>query len=246
MDLGLKKLYNMVTIYTITYNEETTIEFFITHYRKNFPNCEINFYDNYSTDSTIDIIKKHRCNIIPYNTNNKLDDETYLEIKNNVWKNSKTDWVIVCDCDELIEINESQLINEEIELTNIIKPIGYSLMNNDDIIDIKNMKYGFRDIGFDKCILFNKKFIKEINYSVGAHSCSPITYNNNLKYNNNIYRLLHYKYLSPTYTVNRHRMFNERLSENNKQKRWGIHYGFSSESIIEYYKEKKSKLIKLL
>ena len=245
MDLGLK-FYNMVTIYTITYNEEVIIESFINHYRKNFPNCEININDNYSTDLTVEIAKKYGCNVVLYNTNNELSDETYLQIKNNVWKTSKTDWVIICDCDELIEINESQLISEEKELTNIIKPIGYSLMNNNEIVDIKNMKYGFRDLGFDKCILFNKKFIKEINYSVGAHSCHPVGYNNGVKFNNNTYRLLHYKYLSPSYTVNRHKMFGERLSEINKKRGWGIHYGFSSESIIEYYNEQKNKLIKLL
>ena len=121
----------MVTVYTITYNEEVMIEFFINHYRKIFPNCEINVYDNYSTDLTVDIAKKYGCNVIPYDTNNELSDETYLQIKNNEWKNSKTDWVIVCDCDEFIEINESQLINEEKKLTNIVKPIGYSLMNNE-------------------------------------------------------------------------------------------------------------------
>jgi len=236
----------MVTVYTITYNEEVMIEFFINHYRKIFPNCEINVYDNYSTDLTVDIAKKYGCNVIPYDTNNELSDETYLQIKNNAWKNSKTDWVIVCDCDEFIEINESQLINEEKKLTNIVKPIGYSLMNNDEIINIKNMKYGFKDSGFDKCILFNKKFIKEINYSVGSHGCHPVEYNNDVKYNDTEYRLLHYKYLSPTYTVNRHKMFGERLSENNKKKGWGIHYSFSSESIIKYYEETNKHLIKLL
>ena len=92
----------------------------------------------------------------------------------------------------------------------------------------------------------NKKFIKEINYSVGAHGCHPVEYNNDVKYNDTEYRLLHYKYLSPTYTVNRHKMFGERLSENNKKKGWGIHYSFSSESIIKYYEETNKHLIKLL
>jgi glycosyltransferase involved in cell wall biosynthesis len=48
----------MVTIYTITYNEELMIEFFINHYRKKFPGCEIVVFDNYSTDKTVEIAKK--------------------------------------------------------------------------------------------------------------------------------------------------------------------------------------------
>jgi hypothetical protein len=237
----------MITVHVITYNEEITIEFFINHYRERFPNCEINIYDNYSTDKTVEIGKKYNCNIIMYDTNNELNDEKYLEIKNNIWKNSNTDWVVICDCDELIEITENELLLEESQLTNIIKPIGYSLMNNNnELIELKNMVYGFRDIGFDKCILFNKKHIKEINYSVGAHSCHPLTYDNNIKYNTNLYRLLHYKYLSPTYTVNRHKMFGDRLSNINKTRAWGIHYTFSSESIVKYYEDKEKELIKLL
>ena len=73
----------MVTIYTLTYNEEAMIEFFINHYRKRFPNCQINIFDNYSTDETIKIAKKNDCNVIMYDTKNKIQDNKYLEIKNN-------------------------------------------------------------------------------------------------------------------------------------------------------------------
>ena len=236
----------MITVHVITYNEEIMIEFFINHYRERFPNCEINIYDNYSTDRTVEIGKQYNCNIIMYDTNNELNDDKYLEIKNNVWKNSKTDWVVVCDCDELIEITETQLRLEESQLTNIIKPIGYSLMNNDELIDLTNMKYGFRDNIFDKCTLFNKKYIKEINYSPGAHSCYPSTHSGEIKYNTNIYRLLHYKYLSPTYTINRHKMFGNRLSNKNKINKWGIQYTFPTEKIIQMYNDNKEHLIKLL
>jgi glycosyltransferase involved in cell wall biosynthesis len=60
----------MITVHVITYNEEIMIEFFINHYRERFPNCEINIYDNYSTDRTVEIGKQYNCNIIMYDTNN--------------------------------------------------------------------------------------------------------------------------------------------------------------------------------
>jgi glycosyltransferase involved in cell wall biosynthesis len=233
----------MITIYTLTYNEEVMIEFFIQHYRRNFPGCIINIYDNESTDRTVEIAKSYGCNIITYKTNNTLSDSEYLKIKNNCWVESTTDWVLVCDCDELLEINEHNLLTEINNNTTIIKPEGYSLMNNNDEINLKIMEFGFRDFGFDKCVLFNSEKINEINYSPGCHSCSPV---GDVKYNTDKYRLLHYKYLSPQYSVDRHKMFGERLSDDNKKRGWGIHYTFSSDSIIEFYKTKQKELIKLL
>lgn len=233
----------MITIHTLTYNEELIIEFFIQHYRKNFPNCIINIFDNESTDKTVEIAKSYNCNIITYKTNNTLSDLEYLKIKNNCWKNATTEWVVVCDCDELLELNENDLLNEINNDTTIIKPEGYSLMNNNERINLDSMNFGFRDFGFDKCVMFDSKKINEINYSPGGHSCSPIGI---VKYNFKKYRLLHYKYLSPKYSVERHKMFGERLSQDNKQRGWGVHYTFSSDSIIEFYKNKQNELIKLL
>lgn len=237
----------MVTVHVITYNEELMIEFFINHYRKNFPNCKIVIYDNESTDNTVEIAKKYGCEIIIYSTDDTLSDQKYLEIKNNCWKTSETDWNIICDCDELIEVTSEDLINEENLGTNCFKFEGVSMMNNTDEINISKMKYGFKDVGFDKNYLFNKKYINDINYAPGAHSSNPtLTNPNKLKYSDKIYRALHYKYLSPQYTIDRHSLFGKRLSVDNKRKGWGIHYSFSGEIIIKYYEENEKKLIKIL
>jgi glycosyltransferase involved in cell wall biosynthesis len=247
MDLGLKLLNNMVTVHVITYNEELMIEFFINHYRKNFPNCKILIYDNESTDNTIEIAKKYGCEIITYSTNNTLSDQKYLEIKNNCWKTSETDWNIICDCDELIEVTSEDLINEENLGTNCFKFEGFSMMNNTDEINISKMKYGFKDVGYGKNYLFNKKYINDINYAPGAHTSNPtLTNPNKLKYSDKIYRALHYKYLSPQYTIDRNSLFDKRLSEENKRKGWGIQYYFSDEKTIKYYEDMKINLIKII
>lgn len=237
----------MVTVHVITYNEELMIEFFINHYRKNFPNCKIVIYDNESTDNTIEIAKKYGCEIITYSTNNTLSDQKYLEIKNNCWKTSETDWNIICDCDELIEVTSEDLINEENLGTNCFKFEGFSMMNNTDEINISKMKYGFKDVGYGKNYLFNKKYINDINYAPGAHTSNPtLTNPNKLKYSDKIYRALHYKYLSPQYTIDRNSLFDKRLSEENKRKGWGIQYSFSDEKTIKYYEDMKINLIKII
>jgi len=236
----------MVTIYTITYNEELMIEFFILHYRKNFPDCEINIFDNYSTDNTVEIAKKYGCNIFYYDTNNKLSDIKYLEIKNSCWKTSKTDWVVVCDCDELIEIDYDSLQHEQNNNVSVIRPVGYSLMSFNDNIDLNSINMGFRDTNFDKCILFRKSQLKEINYYPGSHNSRPKS-NDGCKiiYNEKKYRLLHYKFLNPKHTIERFKLFNNRLSEDNKKNGWGYHYAWSEDKVYQYYKDKEKELIKI-
>ena len=237
----------MITVYTITYNEEVVLPFFISHYRKNFPNCNIIIYDNESTDNTIKIAKDNDCEVISYSTNNQLSDSKYLEIKNNCWKNADTDWVVVCDCDELIFINENQLKEEDSNGTNIIFVEGFSIMNLDNEFSIEHLNMGFKDAGFDKKIMFNKKKLAQINYGPGGHSCNPKANNGfNIKYSDSKYKLIHYKYLSPNYTVSRHGLFGKRLSQENRSRGWGVHYTFSPESILSFYKEKSKNLIKII
>jgi len=75
-----------ITIYTLTYNEAYILPYFIAHYRKNFPGCRIVIFDNDSTDDTRKIAQAAGCKVLRNDTNGKLDDASYLEIKNNCWK----------------------------------------------------------------------------------------------------------------------------------------------------------------
>lgn len=239
----------MLTVHTITYNEEVILEFFINHYRKMFPDCRIVIYDNESTDKTVTIAKDNKCEVITYCTNNTLQDSKYLEIKNNCWKDSKTNWNIACDCDELIHISQDELIKEEKLETNIISTEGFTMMNNTEIIDLQNMQYGYRDKGYDKKILFDKNIVKEIGYKPGCHTCVPISHENKiLKYSDNKYKILHYHGISPTYVVNRRKEFAKRLSEENKKHGWGFHYNFSEKTIRDFFNdtETNGSLIKIL
>ena len=118
----------MITIYTICYNEQVILPYFIKWYRDRFPNCKIVVYDNESTDGTKNIcLSTPNLQYIPYHTGNKLSDSTYLKIKNNAWKHAETDWVIVCDVDEFLDYNQTML-----ELSNndtLFKSKGFNMCN---------------------------------------------------------------------------------------------------------------------
>lgn len=226
----------MLTIYTITYNEELLIQFMIDHYRTRFPGCRIIVYDNISTDNTVKIALANDCEVVPYDTNGQIQDSRYIKIKNNCWKDAKTDWVLVCDLDELVDINEAELKKEESLGKSIVISEGYCMINMKDNLDIAGMKYGVREFVYDKTHLFNKKLISEINYTVGSHGCNPV---GAIVYSKRAYKLYHYMFINEGVTVEKFRTYASRLSPENLQHGWGNHYLFPPEQIHEAYVENR-------
>ena len=238
----------MVTVYTITYNEEVILPYFIKHYRSRFPNCRIVVYDNMSDDRTVEIAKENNCEVIFYDTGGKLSDSKYLDIKNNCWKTATTDWVLVCDADEFLNINEQDLIKEFENGVTLIKSEGYNMVDKREdtsILDIENVKHGFRAVQYDKSYLFNKSKIREINYAPGCHSAQP---KGEVILSNNRYLALHYIYLSEDKMVKKYLTFAQRLSEENKIRQWGVHYLKSEAEVRRHFKnhQKREDLIQLI
>jgi hypothetical protein len=234
----------MVTVHLITYNEKLMIEFFVNHYRKLFPNCIIKLYDNYSTDETVKIAESLGCEINYYDSNDKLSDSKFLEIKNNCWKDSKTDWVVVCDCDELIQITEEELKKESENGVTLFKFDGYHMVNTENQFNLNEITLGYRDSFYDKTLLFNKSKINNINYQPGCHTSNPT---GEVVYCKNTYKMLHYKYLGVEYTVSRYKMFADRLSDENKKMRWSYHYAQNESKLREHYNQLNTmELVKLI
>lgn len=219
----------MITIYTITYNEEVILPYFIKWYRDRFPNCKIVVYDNESTDGTKNIcLSTPNLQYIPYHTGNKLSDSTYLKIKNNAWKHADTDWVIVCDVDEFLDVNESNLNDNQ----SIYKAKGFNMFNLDNLQDITEINYGLPAVQYDKSILFNRKRLTEINYGAGCHHCEP---QGDVVFSVINPPLYHMKFLNVDYIVQRYKMYSERLSDENLEMRWGYHYQQAEQDIRDSY-----------
>lgn len=227
-----------INIYTICYNEEVVLPHMIKWYKDRFPDCHIVVYDNYSTDNTEKIALEHGCEVIKYDTGNKLSDSTYLKIKNNCWKTSNTDWVIVCDVDEFLDIDSSMLNTDR----TLYKSKGFNMCNveNTSICDIK---YGIEAIQYDKVVLFNSKYIKEINYDPGCHSCNPI---GDIIWGIKNPNLFHMKFIDEDLLVEKYKSYAKRLSDENLKNKWGYHYQEEESSLRESYKNhlKIAKLIR--
>lgn len=208
-------------LFVMAYNEELFLQYMIDHYRKNFPGCFITVYDNQSTDRTAEIARLNNCEVLEFNTNNQIDDFKTRELKNNCWKGANTDWVLVCDVDELLDINEEQLKKEELNGTTIIKSIGFNMVNMNDDYNFDNIKYGTRVPQYDKYYLFSKKNINEILYQCGGHSASP---RGNIKLSETAYKLYHYKGIHPDYLIARFKWTAKRLSQNNIKHGMGLYW----------------------
>lgn len=219
----------MLTIYTITYNEEFILPHFIKWYRDRFKDCKIVFYDNESTDRTQQIALEQGCEVIPYHTGNTLSDSKYLDIKNNVWKDAETDWVIVCDADEFLEIRPEDLNTNQ----TLFKSKGFNMCNVNGLKEIGNIRNGIEAHQYDKVICFNKKYIKEINYTAGCHGCNPI---GDIIYSVKNPRLFHMKFIDEDLLVEKYKLYASRLSEENKRNMWGYHYQEQEQTIRESFK----------
>lgn len=239
----MKVSESMITIYTVTYNESLLLQFMINHYRERFPDCRIVIYDNMSTDDTVKIALANDCEVTSFDTNNEFQDRRHMEIKNNCWKKAKTDWVLMCDLDELVDINQAQLAKEENLGASMIRSETYDMINmKDGNLDIKGMKYGVKSPIPSKLFLFNKKFIKEINYGPGCHICNPI---GAISYSKKVYRMYHYASINSDITIAKFKIYRKRLSQENIKNGWGTQYFMTPEEIRQEYEDERKKAVKV-
>ena len=225
-----------MTIYTITYNEELMLPFFVAHYRRNFPDCKIVIYDNESTDNTAIIATKLGCEVRVNATNGKLDDLKYIEIKNNCWRESKGS-VMVVDVDELIHITPKDLEN-----CTAITLKGYNMVSLNSE-PLKDITHGVRSIDYDKFCCFDASQITDVNYGMGCHNANP---KGNIQMSFQTYLMAHYKYIDANYMVARFRRNAERMSAANLKHGWGGHYLMKEQQIIEEFTFAQKQAIKVL
>ena len=223
-----------IELFTICYNEEKIMPFFLDHYSF----CDkITIYDNASTDNSTKIAQNYNLTnveVCNYDTNNTLDDSVYLQIKNNVWKKSKCDYIIVVDIDEfLYHPNLKQFIMDTRQP--IYKPYGYNMISETFPTEGRlttQIKTGAPEINYSKQVLFSPLYISEINYTPGCHHADPIDKNGNkvIPAQYNELKLLHYKNISLDYRLEKHKLYSTRYSNYNMTTGAGSHYMYSQEA----------------
>lgn len=225
-----------INIFLVCYNESILLPHAIKHYKKYLPSCKITICDNKSTDNSVEIAKSFGCNIITWDTNNKIDDFLLKDLKNNCWKNIEKGWIIMADMDEFLCVTENELLKEYKLGTSILtiqglNMIGESYYEDLSDIDLQEIeKYVIYDAE-SKNLCFLRENINDMNYNLGAHSCNP---KGKIIYSKNTYINKHMAILGIKFLVNKMLRRYERSHDMRKQQ-IAVHYTNDIDKIIIDY-----------
>jgi glycosyltransferase involved in cell wall biosynthesis len=216
-----------VEAFVLGWNEGEIIRFTLKHY---LSFCsKVTLFDNFSSDGTDAIAEGMGANVIKFGRQGELNDAEYLKIKNHCWKRSRADFVIVVDCDEILEPPT------DLDCT-IYKTQGFNVYSHSmPVHSFDEIKTGVYDDNYSKLCCFNPKAITDINYSYGCHVANP---KGNLFWSEDYLTLFHYRAIGgPDRLVRRHEQYRKRLGYLNKQLGLGSHYNYEDERRIKEWNE---------
>ena len=216
----------------LAWNEANIIPFTLDYYSKF---CEKIFvYDNCSDDETASICGFYSMvEVVKWKGDNGMNEAVQSRLKSEMYRqksrNQGVDWVIVIDCDEFLY--HSNLLGklQELKDKNIDVPLvkGYDMFSEKfpkykkSIVD--QIKVGSENHFLNKNIIFNPD--KDIYYGIGAHTMNA----SNCIFSNDFeLKLLHYKFLSLEYVIDRYETLKNRQSEYNKSQQFNTHYSIES------------------
>jgi hypothetical protein len=233
-----------INIYILCYNESILIPYTVNYYKSRFPTANITIYDNESIDQSVELAKSLNCEVISFSTNKINNVFIKRDIFDNCWKNVTEGWIITADMDEWLDIDENDLIYEEKQNTSILKIKGVDMLGSSNVInlddiDLNNINIGVFNSCEDKNICFYVPKIKEMNFSVGCHSCKP---KGIIKYSDKEYYNKHMNYLGIPYIINKNKYRFERSDEMRKQN-LSTHYTIDQTKIINEYNKKLTNSI---
>lgn len=233
----------IIEAFAVCYNEALLMPYFIKHYQQ-FCN-KITIFDNHSNDGSKKIAKSLGADVRLFG-NSQLDDREYLKVKNNCWKNSRADFVIVGDLDEFVyhpEIIDHLRWCKSKGIT-LPKVDGYNIYS-DIVPDTEGQIYeqirtGFFDKNFSKQAIFSPR-IGEINFGFGCHHNKAKGVKGGQLY------LLHYRCIGGVeLMIERHQMYAKRMCQFNRKRKFGAHYFRTPETLHKEWQKNTNMSKELL
>jgi hypothetical protein len=226
-----------INIFLLCFNESALLPHTVSHYKKYLPNCKITIYDNESSDNSVEIAKKLGCNVFSFNSNNILDEDLQIKLRNSIWKKCNSGWIIMADMDEFLCVTEIELMKEMELGTTILQINGYDIIGESETIDLTDIdlqkinKYIENHYECKK-LCFLREAIIDMNYGPGSHTCNP---KGNVVYSSNVYINKHMSILGLNFLINKLTKRYER-SEKMRLKGWSTHYEKDVDKIKKIYK----------
>lgn len=231
-----------IETFILANNEELLMPYIMRHYDRF---SDVIILESNSTDRTKEIAHNLGADVWSYDWPDEVNDKIFQNIKNQVWKGSRADWVIIADADEFIWGDFSQL--EKTKFT-IIKPQFYDMyseafpITEGQIYD--EVRMGIQQISpLPKMNIFKPGEIINMNYAPGCHEALP---EGNIQIGNPGFKTLHMRYLSKEYVIDKNARHSRRMSEINRTNRWGWHVDKPAELIIAEFDENMKHLTKII
>jgi len=222
-----------VEVYTFTYNDSAHIEHLIRWYSARFKNLKITVFDNESTDDTVAKAKSLGCTIVSHGGSESVGIEKFIELKHKCLEISQSEYTLICDIDELLDVSDSDLLEYQ---PTIVQGIGYHMVGDGET-DYENICKGVRDPFYDKCLLFKRDKVLEINYSPGAHTCKPTFAQGHVSEEYLRRNLYHFRWLSLEFVVERYKRNAKRITEADRKKGYAVQYFLGEEKLVEQYSD---------
>ena len=190
--------------------------YFLRHYSQ-FAG-KIVVYDDKSDDGTHDILAAHplvELRELPWTG---IDDQQSVDLFREC-ANEPADWSMCVDVDEFIYRPELMRVLAEIK-EHVIRAEGWQMLGSKlpdtDGQLYDEIKEGVRDERYDKAIICRPRC--GISWDAGRHY-----YHGPIARKDSGIKLLHFRYFGYRYAELRASEHGNRLSENNRQRGWGMH-----------------------
>jgi hypothetical protein len=231
-----------IEVYAVCHNEEVILPYFIRHYSQ-FANITI--FDNQSTDGSLDIIKQHNIKLCSFDTQGEFREDVLMDIRNNCWKESKADWVIITDIDEFVYhknlISVLSGLNATVVFPRMFNMFSFIMPTTQgQLYDEVNMGVEFRG----KMCMFKPGDITSMNYEAGNHVAHPEG-NYIIDVQSGIINM-HFKNLCQQYVINRNAYLFSRQSEVNRTHGWNWHIAETAIETYTAFNNVKTQLFKVV
>jgi glycosyltransferase involved in cell wall biosynthesis len=217
--------------------------YFIRHYGQF---ARVVILANNCTDNTVGIAESLGADVIELDIPDEFDDQRFINIRNNIWKGSKTNWVMWADADEFIYHPNLVEILETTKATAIL-PAFYNMYHDrfptteGQIYDEVKLgsRWGGAENIYGKVNVFKMPDITEINYNPGCHH-ADLKGNVILDSRTEI-KTLHMRNMGKEFVVARNARNSARLSVLNRKNGWGLYVDRPQEETERLFDEEMSQ-----
>jgi SAM-dependent methyltransferase len=220
----------------MVFNEADHLSDFVAWYRLRLSDVTFYVYDNGSTDGTQDLAQALGCLTSRVDTGGEHDMTAMLAVKNHAWKEGSSDWVLVCDADEFLQIDDEFLARTECD---IVQAEGFDMIGQGE--PISEIRIGVRDPILDKFLCFRRATVREIRYDPGCHFASPESRHGAPLLSIDTRPMYHFRWLSCERVIARNELINVRRGATSRLNGWGVHYEESPESTRQRFEELRSR-----